>query len=56
MEDTNVGDRIITQWTLSNEDRLMEFIDVARERDKWQAVNTILTFQASQFSRNLCSS
>jgi len=48
-----VGKRIILQWTLTSQHRAMKCIHVAQEREKWQAVNTVLKSQASQISRNL---
>jgi len=42
VEDPNVGKRIILQWNLSDQHRVMDCIRMAQEREMWQAVNTVL--------------
>jgi hypothetical protein len=46
LEDPGVDGRIILRWIFGKEDRSMNWIDLAQDRDRWWAlVNTAMNFR-----------
>jgi hypothetical protein len=46
LEDTGLDGRIILKWIFERLDGGIDWIDMAQERDRWQAVvNAVMNFQ-----------
>jgi len=46
LEDSGVDGRIILKWTFNKSYRSMVWINLAQDRDRWQAlVNTVINFR-----------
>ena len=53
LEDLGVDGRIILRWIFRNWDEGMDWIDMAQDRDRWQAlVNTVMNLQVPQTAGN----
>ena len=58
LEDPGVGGRIILRWFFREWiGGVMDWIDLAQDRDRWQAlVNTVMNLWVSQDERNFLTS
>jgi hypothetical protein len=46
LEDPGVDGRIILKWIVKKRDGGMDWIDIAQDRDRWQAVvNAVMNFR-----------